>query len=709
MILPGSWLGLRLAGTRDRRHVWRRWSVALGAAVLTVAVLVGWAVIADARAGADRGMARRPVLAGSQAAPLHIVLRAATWQGRQIPVVWVDAQPGAPVPPGLAAWPSPGMAVVSPAVAADGALLQGLGLELAVVGTGAGGTIGTEGLVSPSERLIYQAMPPGRALEFGQGFPVGGFGPQSADTRQLAFDTDSPIPAPATVAALVVWLVLIPAGMLALSTARAMSEVRTERTRGLQRLGLSPRQLLGVNAAETLALAAPSAAVSAAALWALGEHVHARFGELSLSQDALEVNAPTAVLAVMSVLAFFSVAGAPMSAGSVERQPAGLQKPRWWFAAPLAVAAVGMVAARMLHAQLLLLAALALMTIALPMAIPWLVGRLAGVGEGARPVTVWLASRRLAASPTRFARPAVAVGVLLFVVISWAGTYLNAVTGQLDEPNAPTDRAYFSVTWRDPGEGDLAAARQALSAAALAPIDLGSDPPAALFGTCRDVLLFLPEASCADGLTPDLEQEFGARLGVLPRISGELLQPGALAAVLVAAQPGTTYTDLAGRLGTRFPALNIDQLGPVSLAPPFLASWLWLLGVIATTLLLLTAVHTFGNRVLALAPEDTRMATAGADLGQIATIQRWTVIAPLLLSITLGTAAGLAYQVFATPLDQAVVTLTAAATLAALAGTIAAAAAVIVLRLPRTDLADPHRQRNPDRNQAMTQPGHDSG
>ena len=136
---------------------------------------------------------------------------------------------------------------------------------------------------------------------------------------------------------------------------------------------------------------------------------------------------------------------------------------------------------------------------------------------------------------------------------------------------------------------------------------------------------------------------------------------------------------------------------------------MWLLGVIATTLLLLTAVHTFGNRALALAPEDTRMATAGADLGQIATIQRWTVIAPLLLSITLGTAAGLAYQVFATPLDQAVVTLTAAATLAALAGTIAAAAAVIVLRRPRTDLADPHRQRNPDRNQAMTQPGHDSG
>lgn len=684
MILPGAWMGLRLARTRDRRHTWRRWSIPLGAAVLTLALLVGWAVIADARAAEERGLARRPVLASGEPAPVRIALRAATWQGRQIPVVWVDAQPGAPVPPGLSAWPPAGQAVVSPAVAEDAALVGALGLTLAGVGSGAGGTIGTEGLVSPSERLIYQAMPPSRELEFGEGIPVADFGPQSADTPQVVFDTDSPIPAPPTMTALVVWLVLIPAGMLALSTAWSMSEVRVERTRVLQRLGLSQWQLLGVNATETLALAAPGSAVAAAVLWGCGDRLHPRLGDLSLSQDALDVSAPTAMLAVMSVVAFFSVAGAPLSAGiPMGHGPAGPNRPRWWLTAPLAVAGAGMAAARIWRDPLLLLAALALMTIALPLAIPWIVGRLAGVGSRARPVTLWLASRRLAASPTRFARPAVAVGVLLFVVISWAGTYLNSVTGKLDEPDAPTDRSYFSVTWRDPGEADLAAARQALPTLALAPVDLGSDPPTALFGTCSEVLQFLPEASCADGLTPDLEQDFGARFGVRAHVSDAAPEPGRLAAVLVAAPPGTTYTDLAGRLGTRFPALNIDQLSQITLAAPFLASWLALMGAIATTLLLLAAVHTFGNRVLALAPEDARMSNAGADLGQVITIQRWTVIAPLLVSIVLGTAAGLGFQVIATPLDQSVVTLGAAGALAALAGTIAAAAAVIVLRLPR--------------------------
>ena len=66
-------------------------------------------------------------------------------------------------------------------------------------------------------------------LSSGRGIPRRRFrAAERRDTRQLAFDTDSPIPAPATVAALVVWLVLIPAGMLALSTARTMSKVHTE-------------------------------------------------------------------------------------------------------------------------------------------------------------------------------------------------------------------------------------------------------------------------------------------------------------------------------------------------------------------------------------------------------------------------------------------------------------------------------------------------
>jgi hypothetical protein len=694
VIPAGAWLGLRLARTPDQRHLWRRWSIVSGSAVLTIALLVGWAVIADAHAAADRGMARRPILADSGTSPLRIVLRAATWQGRQIPVVWVDAQPGAPVPPGIDAWPAPGQAAVSPAVAADADLLRGLGLQIDSVGTGVRGTIGAAGLVSPSERLIYQAMPPGRSLEFGRGFPIAGFGPANEETPQLSFDTDSPTPPPATVTVLVAWLLLVPASMLALSAARAMSEVRVERTRVLRQLGLGPAQLLGVNAAETLALAAPSSSVSAACLWALGPHIDARLGELSLSQGALGIGTTAAVLAVVLVVAFFAAAGAPITTQpTAGRAGATMDQPRWWFTAPLAVAAAGMLIARALYIPLLLLMALALMTVALPMAVPWLVGRLASVGEHTRRVTIWLACRRLAASPTRFARPAVAVGVLLFVVISWAGTYLNAVTSQLNEPNATTDRTYFSVTWRDPGEADLATASRALSASVIAPIDLNSDPPTAVFGTCDEVLEFLPEASCADGLTPDLEQEFGARFGVLPRIGDAPPEPWGLAALVVAAPAGTSYTDLAGRLGTSFPALNIEQLGHVRLAPPFLASWLWLLGSIATILLLLTAVHTFGNRVLALAPEDARLATAGADLRQITAIQRWSVVAPLLVSISLGTTAGLAYQVVAAPLDQAAITVTAAITLAGLAALISAAAAATVLRKPRMERSEVVVQR----------------
>ncbi|WP_353945296.1 permease [Streptomyces sp. HUAS MG91] len=213
-------------------------SVALGAAV-AVATYDGRAL---------REQARGPILTDHRHAE-------ALWRESfdavgevQHSVVYIDPlTPGAALPPGLDRWPAPGQAVLSPELVRQGAADQ----ITRRYGHFAG-TIGKDGLVSPSERLAYVRPvhePSARDRKelwfeiqgFGQSFPMG----ETLNSRPLS-----------QVLLTLGALTGLPALALLVVAARVGSRTRDRRSGLLQALGGTWRHRAIVNTGEALLPAA---------------------------------------------------------------------------------------------------------------------------------------------------------------------------------------------------------------------------------------------------------------------------------------------------------------------------------------------------------------------------------------------------------------------------------------------------------------------
>ncbi|MFJ5732460.1 hypothetical protein [Streptomyces paradoxus] len=224
-------MGLR-ASKGGPGHRLRSLALALATAFLCCAA--GTVIITMAADSAEQShaQARAPRFTGKfpgERAVAHWRESGDTVGGLQHSVIFVEPlTPGASPPPGLSAWPRPGEAVLSPALAAAG---QREGIS-ARYGRDAG-RISAEGLTSPSERLVYVRPTAAKSPEWDRTMEISGFG----DPDPTPFgDSIGVVDADAFMAAVLGFLGL-PAAVLTVVALRCGSAARDRRTALLDALG----------------------------------------------------------------------------------------------------------------------------------------------------------------------------------------------------------------------------------------------------------------------------------------------------------------------------------------------------------------------------------------------------------------------------------------------------------------------------------------
>ncbi|MFG2986071.1 FtsX-like permease family protein [Streptomyces sp. NPDC048258] len=262
-------LGLGMVASR-RGEAGRTRFVAVYAATLVLAVaLVALVTALITYAGQrERGLDRGPVFAeyvdtGVPGKALWAVKGDRLPGGRPYPTVFLTPlAPDAPLPPGLAAWPSPGEAVLSPALLAqpeDFDITRRYGTVV--------GTIGDEGLQSPDELFAY-VVPP-KPLTAGDTVrPILGFGPTTGPVYFAVGQTDYDKPLWLFVG-MITGLLVVPAATLLVVAVRTGSHHRDRRIALITALGGTPRHRALVTFGEALipvtagALTATAVAVAA--------------------------------------------------------------------------------------------------------------------------------------------------------------------------------------------------------------------------------------------------------------------------------------------------------------------------------------------------------------------------------------------------------------------------------------------------------------
>ncbi|MFE9112945.1 hypothetical protein ACFYN9_25435 [Streptomyces collinus] len=224
-------MGLR-ASKGGPGHRLRSLALALATAFLCCAA--GTVIITMAADSAEQShaQARAPRFTGkfpAERAVAHWRESGDTVGGLQHSVIFIEPlAPGASPPPGLSAWPRPGEAVLSPALAAAG-LREGISGRY---GRDAG-RISAEGLTSPSERLVYVRPTAAKSPEWDETMEISGFG----DPDPTPFgDSLGVVDADAFLAAVLGFLGL-PAAVLTVVALRCGSAARDRRTALIDALG----------------------------------------------------------------------------------------------------------------------------------------------------------------------------------------------------------------------------------------------------------------------------------------------------------------------------------------------------------------------------------------------------------------------------------------------------------------------------------------
>lgn len=634
-------LGARLGWSRQVAHRWRQLSVAMAVVLTVVVVLFSVGFARASVAAQQRGVDRAPVvdLAEDAATALHFVMRGEIYKNRQFPVVWFEPGAGAPVPPGLARWPEPGTVVVSPAIASSPEVVDALAFVVSDAGTGPGGAIGPEGVLADSEWLVYAVPAPGRTLgEGGAQAAVTGFGPKSAATPSATYETDPAMPSEALAVFGCAWLLVLPVLVLLWLGSRAYSPLVRRRELTLARLGLTPGQVRLVSLVEVASLALPAAVFGAVAWQVVAPRLAViPLTGLRLVPRALVLPWWLALLVALLLAVLAAVVGALPGRVRAGRRVRG-SRVRWHSTVPLVIALAGMVASRAIGrpaAVPVLLVSLLLTTAALPLALPWLVQR-----QGARIARIdhphtWLAGRRLVFSPAALSRPAVAAGVLMFIAGSGTGIFLQQPILESHDGGL----GVYATGWRGPVDGDVETVQAKLPDAAVGVL---AGAGGARFLSCEHLARALgPGADCADpdGVLRTLWRatHLAGSFGPVPAVKA-----GDYARDAVVVGRGTTIEDVQ-RAVSGLPAGNSSPSGPFQLAPTLRYAWFGGAMLAALGLLLLAALHSFGNRALRSTREDGEMLKLGLDVSQVRSVQRWALAAPLLTFVPLAAAAALLF------------------------------------------------------------------
>lgn len=237
-------LGLRLARGADRAGSVRLALLSAGIAIAVFTVLCSLALPRALGAQTERAAARFPVSAAPEQ-PGTFLYRIADDQlaGRIASSVTLAATSStAPVPPGVPRLPAPGEVFLSPALAA----LRGSG----------GPLIGPVGLASPDDLLEYRGVAPAELADGSAGI---GFG------APRSFIPQPPV---LRVAMTLLLLVVLPAAVFLVTSARLSSATRLQRLAALRLLGVRRAGVVRLAAIET-SVAGALGAVGGLLLYAL--------------------------------------------------------------------------------------------------------------------------------------------------------------------------------------------------------------------------------------------------------------------------------------------------------------------------------------------------------------------------------------------------------------------------------------------------------
>lgn len=234
--VPRVWMRFgRRARPGGRGSLWP--AVLAVATAATVLVAVSLAVACAVYAGRDaRETARVPQLVDENSADARLLWRDTHDSVGVRDATLITIEPlssDAPLPPGLSAWPAPGEAVLSPALAQWGAT-EGIETRYGTVV----GLIGDDGLASPRELLAYVRPTVGTVVD-GALWSASGFGVPGV-TGWLGESSDVE---PLWKMLLAMTLVLgVPAGLLVVVAARAGQVERQRQALVLEILGAGVRE-----------------------------------------------------------------------------------------------------------------------------------------------------------------------------------------------------------------------------------------------------------------------------------------------------------------------------------------------------------------------------------------------------------------------------------------------------------------------------------
>lgn len=652
-ILRFAW---HLAFSRDVRHRWRQWAVALASFAVCLLALTGLAVLHAATASDARMDARRATyVADPDQATVFLSARGLVLpQVGQIPVTWISPASGheddpSIVPPGLDRLPEPGSVVLSPGLVALGWSADDLGMSASTAGSGPGGVIGEEGLSSRTEGWVYARPAAGRSLgEGGALIPSTGF-PQDG-SGSTAFETMPDVPSRGEALLGLVWLVVLPGIYLAVTAARSTSWMREARVVSLWALGISGARIRAVLVLES-GLLAVCGALPAAAVYLVAvaprtalplTRAELMEGDFTLPLPAVAGVPMTVTALVMVAAALVRVPARPMSAAS--------RRVGAWHTVPLALAMLMMAASSWLSVEsggrvLVLFGGLILFFLALPMALPPLVSRLGdGLAGSARPAA-WLAGRRLSLRAGNLSRPAAMIGALVFTAGA-AYAIHAAMTSRGEGYEQVPGTAAFLVQWRDSEPGDLDTVMTHLADDWHAfPV---SESGRIATTSCASLALALPgpvaEAEC-DGGEPAgayrdyLRQTMGLDAAVVTEA------PDTPDAVLVASPEGTGEQDVMRALAQdgQLPAINITGFQGSGLPPNPDAYWLLAAWTMATVVLSLGLLREMGDRTLNALRDHPRITAIGLTDQEVDATYRWTFLTPNLVALPIGIAAAVVF------------------------------------------------------------------
>ncbi|WIV55375.1 FtsX-like permease family protein [Amycolatopsis nalaikhensis] len=499
-------LGVRLAlgGGGARTSLVRLGLTAVGVGLGVVVLLTATSLPTMLGARAERSAARTPgAVAVEGVDPVYAVKRDDEFRGRGLTGYLVQRTgPHAPAPPGVDRLPGPGEVVLSPSLAAllaspEGELLRPRFSQRVI------GTIGDAGLTGPNELYFYL----GSDTVAGQpeAGPVSRFGGE-ANRRGLSSIELLLVVVGATTC-------LAPVFVFVVTSTRLAAAARDRRLAALRLIGADRGQVRRIAAGEAL-LGSFAGLLVGGALFLLVRALVPKitvsafrggiFGVDVVPDWRLGVPALVALPVLACAAAVFALRRVVIEPLGVVRRGTRLRrKLAWRFMPAVAGGAVVGTGLGTANADPVLAVGVVLILAAIPLVLPWLVERCAGVLGGGSPAWL-LAVRRLQLDSATAARLVSGIAVVLAGSIALQGVYARAESEQPRPAAAQVLASHFATNLADarafadtvralPGQGALPVRVGGLienQAGAMASI---------LVGTCAELRARTGLADCRDG------------------------------------------------------------------------------------------------------------------------------------------------------------------------------------------------------------------